>query len=136
MKGIRKRFNRELHEQNDKLAKEVVLKYLGSGWEENPNTRGVDLVNNFTKQVAECEIKRVWRGSEFPYGDIQIPERKGKYRNLNIQFFVLNNEATHAINFLGNSLLESRLVEVPNKFVYKGEYFYKVPIEECWLIEF
>lgn len=136
MRGVRKRFNRELYQQNDDFAKNIVLEYLGEGWEENPNGRSVDLINNYTKQVAECEIKRVWRGPEFPYDDIQIPERKGKWKNLDIQFFILNNEGTHAIMFTGKSLKQSRLKEVPNKFVYKGEYFYKVPLEECWIIEF
>jgi hypothetical protein len=135
MKGVRKRFSKELHDQNDASAKQVVMAYLGSGWMENSKRTGVDLIHEDLEKFAEVEVKHRWSGSSFPYKDVQLPERKGKWRDLDIEFFILNKEKTHAIVFHGSVLDDSMLREVPNKYVYSGEYFFAIPIEECEIVE-
>ena len=131
----KKRFDKTLYEQNDKIAKDAILKYLGSGWKENPKKRDPDIISDDGLKFVEVEIKRVWKGAAFPYGDIQLPYRKGKWKDLDIVFYVLNNEQTHAIKIPRTSLKDKYLREVPNKYVYEGEYFYGIPMDECEIIE-
>jgi len=50
-------------------------------------------------------------------------------------FMIFNNERTHAFLCSHTSLLESPVVEVPNKYVYKGEMFFQVPITKLELVE-
>lgn len=131
----RKRFDRELYLLNDQKAKKAVLKYLGKGWGENPKKTGVDLVNIINTAFVECEIKQRFIGKEFPYETVQLPERKGKWKDLNIRYFILNKQCTYAIIIYPKSLKDSRLKEVPNKYVFKGEYFYQIPVKECDLVK-
>jgi hypothetical protein len=81
---------------------------------------------------SEVEIKRVWSGPLFKYDTLQIPERKRKFTVLDMpcMFLVLNNEQTHAFVCSSDLLSKSPVVEVPNKYVYKGEMFFQVPVSE------
>lgn len=136
--SARKRFDPALYEENDKIAKEFVRALLkGTDYQviENPKKRGVDLlVYKDSEHVAnlECEIKRVWKTSDFPYDSIQIPERKSKYTKLEkpTVFVMLNNDQSAYLAIPQDTLLNSPVKEVPNKYVYKGEMFYQVPIKE------
>jgi len=131
---IRKRFDRNLYEQNDQLAKKALLKYLGKGWRENTKKTDPDLIHN-NGRLAECEIKRSWTGPDFKYPDVQLPERKGKWKDLKIVYYILNKECTHAIRIPAKALKDEYLREVPNKYVFKGEYFYGIPLKECKVIK-
>lgn len=134
--SARKRFDPALYEENDKIAKEFVKSLLkGTDFQviENPKKRGVDLlVYKDSQHVAnlECEIKRVWKTSDFPYDSIQIPERKTKYTQLEKPtiFVMLNNDQSGYLTITQKELLNSPVKEVPNKYVYKGEMFYQVPV--------
>lgn len=135
---IRKRFDRALYEANDKLAKEAVVEAIDKRKyvvEENEKKRGVDLlIYNKGEHVAyiEAEIKRVWKGKEFPYESVQIPQRKAKFTELDKPtFFVMfNADQTQYLVIKDTDLLKSPLKEVPNKYVYSGEYFFQVPIDK------
>lgn len=135
MTAIRKKFCKDLHEENDTLARAAGKKYWGSfGYkvEDNPDRYGADLLVNtgWEEFYSEVEIKRVWSGETFQYDTLQIPARKKKFTELDkpCVFVVLNKEQTHAFVCDSKTLLESPVVEVPNKYVYKGEMFYQVPI--------
>lgn len=132
---IKKRFDHELYKQNDQKAKKAVLKYLGKGWKENPKRTDVDLTNFIGTAFVECEIKQRFTGKEFPYETVQLPERKNKWKHLNVRYFILNKECTHAVIIYPKSLKKNRLKEVPNKYVFKGEYFYQIPVKECDVIK-
>lgn len=131
----RKRFDRDLYNKNDKLAKDAMLKHLGKGWKENPKKTAPDLISDDGESYVEVEIKRVWKGEKFQYPDVQLPQRKGKWKDLDIEFYILNNELTHAIKIKASSLKDKYLREVPNKYVYAGEYFYGIPMKECEIIK-
>ena len=134
--SVRKRFDSALYEENDRIAKEFVKNALkGTEYQviENPKKRGVDLLlYKDSQHVAnvECEIKRVWKTTDFPYDSVQIPERKTKYTELEkpTVFVMLNNDQSAYAAIPQQTLLNSPKKEVPNKYVYKGEMFYQVPV--------
>jgi hypothetical protein len=131
----RKKFDKELHDANDTLARAAGKKYwrsFGYTAEDNPDRYGADLLVNtgWEEFYSEVEIKRVWSGSSFPYDTLQIPARKKKFTELDkpCVFVVLNKEQTHAFVCSDATLKESPIVEVPNKYVFSGEMFYQVPV--------
>lgn len=130
----RKRFDRELFQKYDQLARDVTTKYLQSiGYEvtEHPDRYAQDLIayGTYKDFCVECEVKLVWEVSEFPYPNVQLPERKKKFFNVPTQFFIWNKPLEHAMTFWSYDVATLEPVEVPNKYVYAGEYFYQVPME-------
>lgn len=139
--GKKKRFSKQLFSDNDSPAREAGIKYWESmGYMAVPNhdQYGPDLVviTESERFYSEVEIKRVWSGETFQYDTLQIPERKRKFVGLDLPctFMVFNNEQTHAFLCEGSTLIASPLVEVPNRYVYEGEYFFQVPIKELKLV--
>ncbi|HEY8365680.1 MAG TPA: hypothetical protein VIL57_00905 [Bacteroidia bacterium] len=138
MTGIRKRFDLDLYNENDNKAKNKAKELLvNSGFdvEDNPKKRGVDLlIFKDGKHIAniECEIKKVWKGPVFRYPTIQFPERKKKFAELEIPtvFLMFNEDLSAHLAVRGSDLLKSPLVEVPNKYCFKGELFFQVPLEQ------
>lgn len=134
MTDARKRFDPTLYEENDKIAKDFVKNLLkGTQYQaiDNPKKRGVDLLiykDSVHICNIECEIKRVWKNKEFPYDSVQIPVRKEKYAILDKPtiFTMLNNNQTDYLCFTNKEMLASPRVEVPNKYVYKGEFFFQI----------
>jgi hypothetical protein len=87
---------------------------------------------------VEVEIKRVWRGEEFPYATVQFPERKAKYiyqSNKPVKFFMLNAKCNRAFIVDGKDILKSKLKMVPNVYMRNDEYFFQVPIEKGEFVE-
>lgn len=133
---VRKRFDRELFEKYDQLARQATTQYLkGQSYavEEHPDRYAQDLVvtHGDTQFYAECEVKIVWEGGDFPYPDVQLPQRKQKFfSDPPTLFFIWDKPVTSAMTFWSTDIVESGLepVEVPNKYVYSGEYFYQVPL--------
>lgn len=132
--SARKRFDPALYAENDEIARNFVKDILkDSGYQalDNPKKMGVDLlIYKDSVHIAnvECEIKRVWKTTEFPYDSIQIPCRKEKYTGLKqpTVFLMLNADQSQYLAITDKSLLASPKKEVPNKYVYKGEFFFQV----------
>lgn len=129
----RKPFNKELFENNDKTAREITKSFYkdryGFSINDNPNIYGADLM--WENHLIECEIKNVWKDDIFPYSNVQIPERKSKiflHRDF-WEFIMINNNLTVLLSLDKEQILSSPIVEVNNKYISKGEYFYQVPIE-------
>jgi len=142
---MRKKFSKALYQQNDALATGVIAGYL-SQWglvaEHNTDKYGVDLLVRKPDDkdyflAVECEIKRVWHGPDFPYDTIQLPERKGKYRNTphQLEYWILNSDCSSVIIIPEFLLDQYEPVVVPNKYVRWGEKFYQIPMTECLLIQ-
>lgn len=135
MKDARKRFDPELYAQNDEIARNFVKGLLkGTGYNaiDNVKKRGVDLlIYKDSEHICniECEIKRVWKEKDFPYESIQVPVRKEKYALLEKPtiFLMMNNDQTAFLCIKSSDLLASPKKEVPNRYVYQGEYFFQVP---------
>jgi hypothetical protein len=136
--SAKKRFDPELYRINDALAKESVINAIDKRKfkvVENPKKRGVDLlVYNKGRHVLniETEIKRVWKDKQFAYDTVQIPERKKKFAELEVPtiFVMFNADQTSYLVIKDKDLLKSPKKEVPNRYVYKGEYFYQVPLKK------
>jgi hypothetical protein len=135
---MNKRFDKELYKQNDDLAREAVKKAL-VGTEhsviDNSKKTGVDLFvykNGVHVLNIECEIKRVWKTPEFKYLTVQIPCRKEKYAVLEVPtlFVMFNEDQSSYLVIRDLDLLASERKEVPNKYVFKGEMFFQVPVEK------
>lgn len=133
---MRKRFDPNLHALADDPARKKVKELLkDSGYNviDNPKKRGVDILvyDEKGKHVAniECEIKLVWKAADFPYENVQFPERKEKYAidKVPTVFLMFNNDQSSYLTVTGDVLITSPKKEVPNKYVYKGEYFFQVP---------
>lgn len=141
--NVRKPFDRTLFAENDARARLAVTRHLQSFGDviaPNQNQFGVDLfciTPEGEQYQAECEVKRVWSGPDFPWQTVQLPQRKAKYRQggAATYYYVLNSECTHAIVIPDELLDQYPPVEVPNKYVAGGEYFYQLPVDECGIVE-
>ena len=131
---VRKRFDRDLYKKYDNLARQATEQFLnetGYGVTPHPDRYAQDLiaVDDEWQFCVECEVKLVWEGTEFPYDTVQLPERKKKFFSTPTKFFIWNSTLTKAATFWSNDIKDLEPVEVPNKYVYKGEYFYQIPLD-------
>jgi len=138
--AVNKRFSKELYQKYDALAKEATkLYYHNQGYSAVENTERYrqDLVVDAPQRqhLGECEVKLVWKTFEFPYDTVQLPKRKSKFFDQLTQFFIWNHDLTRAATFWSNEISDLEPVEVPNKYVYKGEYFYQIPLERVTFVE-
>ncbi len=137
---VRKQFDPKLYAENDRIAKELAATLIASiskTYEviENPKKREVDLLvykNGVHLFNVETEIKRVWQTQEFLYESVNFPERKLKYANLDkpTLFIMFNNDQTSYLCVTSDTLANSPLNIVPNKYVRYGEKFFQVDKEE------
>jgi len=138
MKGKRKPFERDVYQKCDAMAKTAVALHLTlSGYDVKvpPENYGADLYhthpNNTMTVYHEVEVSLGWDDIDFPYPTGSIPERKIRLRKM-IQgplfFWMLNKICNRAVVFSSRYLDNRFLVEVPNKKIAEGEYFYRPPI--------
>ena len=125
---IYKQFNKESHAANDKPAKDLVINFLkskGLDAMENPDKYGIDIV------VPRYEVERreIWI-DEFPFKTVHIPARKEKFLKHSIIYVVVNKDFNKLMFCRSEIIRQYNLIEVPNKSVPEGEYFYDVPIEK------
>ena len=128
--GIKKRFDRDLYKKYDELAKDATrlhYKKQGTILKDNPDRYRQDLVCD--DHMVECEVKLVWDGVDFPYDSVQLPQRKAKFFDKLTQFYIWNKSFSKAATFWSEDIKDLVPVEVPNKYVYNGEYFFQVPLE-------
>jgi len=135
---MKKRFDPALFAETDAKARACGKQYwtsLGHTVEDNPDRYGADLIVD-GKFYCEVEIKKVWSGDTFQYDTLQIPHRKAKYTKLDMpcKFIVFNSTQSHGILVDGETLASSPVKEVPNKYSYKDEMFFQVPIKNTTLI--
>ena len=128
---IYKEFNKESHAANDKPAKDLVINFLkskGLDAMENPDKYGIDIV------VPRYEVERreIWI-DEFPFKTVHIPARKEKFLKHSIVYVVVNKDFDKLMFCKSEVIRQYNMIEVPNKSVPEGEYFYDVPIEK-WRI--
>lgn len=122
-----KSFDRALFEENDRRAREAVKKHLGAGCIDNDDVYGPDLI--FNGKFIEVEVVKKW-SKKFPYPVTNIPGRKGKWKDLDIEYWRLSNDLSKAQIIQGNQLIEKYLSEVPNRYMSAGEFFYRIPVKE------
>jgi hypothetical protein len=142
MKGHHKKFSKKLFDENDpksrKLVKEFFAKH-GILLEDNNDQFGVDLVSLDGTVKIEIERRTVWKNKIFPFSEINLPERKAKFfTEKNVAYVIISDDYSR-IGFIKGSrikeyITEDNLKENPNKYVAKGELFYKIPKDKFkWL---
>lgn len=132
----RKHFDKELYNKYDTAAKLAVEKlFEGSDWtiQISPKKTAVDyMIFEGGEHIGylEVEVKMNWSTPIFPYADVQWPERKWKYCNLDKPtiFLMFNHDQSQYLTATGEVLLGSKLEMVRNKYVRFGENFFKVPV--------
>lgn len=135
MVGTYKKFDNSLFNENDNICRDKILLHLsnlGIKATTNPDVYGPDLISCYG--YIEVERKHIWDKDKFPFDSIQIPERKGKWSDKKIEFWVLNKDLTKACIIDGKLLTQDRLVKVDNKFK-TGEYFYSIEISLCKFVD-
>ena len=134
-----KQFVEEQHALHDAEAKAIAQQFwikLGYTCVENPDQYGVDLLVEGKGRKFGCEVetKTGWHGPKFEFPNLRIPFRKRKFTDDRVTFFVLNSGRTHAAVVSRQKLLKSPVVQVKNKMVPMGDYFYEIDLEDVEFI--
>ena len=134
-----KSFDKDLFDTYDKMGRDIVKSFVGQ-WgmiaEDNPDKYGVDLLlysDAGLVACAEVEVRNSWKTVEFPYEDLNVPHRKKKLlenNELDTWFFSINASGSALFFCKGEDVLDSDVKESRNKYVYKGEHFFKVPLDK------
>jgi hypothetical protein len=128
-----KPFDQKAHDVCDPPARQAVInfiyKYWGLNATHNPDKYAVDLIiHNKLNNIGYAEIEmRDW--DDCPFRTIHIPQRKKKLfdNDKKTIYFVVSASLKRLWYCDVSNILESPLVEVPNKEVKEGEFFYDVP---------
>jgi hypothetical protein len=130
-----KKFDQQLHDDNDAPAKEAVANWIKARFEvevEENTKYEVDLIlrkNGVVIGYAEVEVRH-WGYRYCPHHTIHVAKRKEKLLNSNLMtlFFAVTGDLSSAYWCQSDTVLRSPLVEVKNKYVSEQEYFYDVPV--------
>lgn len=132
-----KPFDQALHDKNDPPARAAVTEWVKVAWGltciENPDKYAVDLIVYRNDQICgyiEVEVRN-WGQKHCPHSSIHIAQRKTKlFSNVRATLiFVVTRDFENAYWCKAEDVKLSPLIEVPNRSVASGEYFYDVPIE-------
>jgi len=129
-----KPFNKASFEKYDRAARIRTGQHLtlkGYKVKDHPDKYAQDLIatRDNNSICVECEVKVVWSGPDFPYETVQLPQRKQKFFNEATLFYIWNKQLDNAVTFLSEEIKDLTPVEVPNKYISKGEYFYQIPMD-------
>jgi hypothetical protein len=136
VKGVHKPFSKDDYNKFDgpaKAAMKVHLELSGYRVTVPPENYGADLYSELgpIKIYHEVEVSQAWKEAEHPFALGSVPERKLRLAKIHINeplyFWMLRLDLLRALVFPAFRLRSEFLVEVPNKKVLKGEYFYRIP---------
>ena len=136
MKGVRKPFEKDVYNKCDGPAKEAMRIHLeaqGHRVTIPPENYDVDLFSDFLKvrMYHEVEVSLGWLKDAHPFSNGSVPERKHRlvemYQSVPLYFWMLRSDLKRAVVFSGMKLIDKWLVEVPNRKVPEGEFFYRIP---------
>ena len=136
MKGVRKKFEQDVYDRCDGPAKEAMRTHLtvsGHIVTIPPENYDVDLFSDYldVRMYHEVEVSEQWQKDNHPFITGSIPERKHRlvlmHLNVPLFFWMLRQDLKRALVFPGHRLKSYYLVEVPNRKVEIGEFFYRIP---------
>jgi hypothetical protein len=135
---MRKPFDRNLHEKNDKIARDIAKKAFLSQYNyilvDNPDIYGPDLMayqNDEFLGFVEVEIKQYWKDhTQFPSKFLHIPHRKNKFIKyattgplVPIVFCVFSADLKAGFWIEGEDLQECPIITKGNKYVDSEPFF-------------
>ena len=136
-----KRFNKKLWKENDKKGKEFATSILKKIYGNNIKIvegveYGVDLKlfeDDTLIKTAEVEVRHSWgNDSKFPFNTVNIPYRKKKFFTNNIcEYISINRLFTRCLLIKEKDISSSPIEENKNKYVKRGEKFFKIDISKC-----
>lgn len=146
MIGKYKPFDKKLYEAFDGSAKQAVCRYLLKKGHEviiPEEDYGADLyhIDKSGRNVYhEVEVSRCyWKGDDFIGSETSIPERKIRLVQKGYPYllhWMLNLSLTSAcVTNMNKYMLPKFLREMQNRYIDKGEYFYKIPLNYCRVIK-
>ena len=136
MKGVRKKFSKDLYTKFDAPAKHAMRVHLelsGHMVTVPPENYGVDLYSEIgdLTMYHEVEVSQGWKSGHHPFKLGSVPERKIRLKAMEsgkpLYFWMLRLDLRRAVVFGAHCLQDRFLIEVPNKEVPEGEYFYRIP---------
>ena len=137
MFGERKKYSQELSDAHDPKSRRVVIEYF--------KKHGIPLVNNSMCAVdlvspdgavrIELEHRMPWVDEEFPYSEINVPERKAKFLNDGVTAYAILSRDFSRMGIIEGKDIKPYIVDTnlhlnKNKYVKDGEFFYKVPLDK------
>jgi stalled ribosome rescue protein Dom34 len=135
MKGSYKQFDKNLFEQNDPKSRNIVkdfFKRYNVSLKDNDDQYGVDLVSEDGSIKIEVERRINWNRSEFPFDEINLPERKAKFfKSGDTTYVIVSKDYSH-IGIIKRKdiyhyISDQNLKENKNRLVQNKELFYKLP---------
>lgn len=136
MRGVRKPFEKDVYNKYDGPAKEAMRIHLeaqGHTVTIPPENYDVDLFSDFhsIRMYHEVEVSEGWKLGDHPFPKGSVPERKHRLVELHpdvpLYFWMLRLDLKRAVVFSGKKLIDRWLIEVPNRKVPEGEFFYRIP---------
>ena len=135
MKGAYKQFDKNLFNQNDPKSRSLIIiffKRYGINLKDNEDQYGVDLISENGSMKIEIEHRINWNSSDFPFNEINLPERKAKFFiNGDTSYIIISKDYSHigimSKKDISHYINDQNLKENKNKFVDKKELFYKLP---------
>jgi hypothetical protein len=129
-----KRFDQALHDKYDPPARKAVSEWMKMKWgldcRENPNVYGVDLIAyRAGNPVGFVEVEvRSWNFCH--HTTIHLAHRKLKLlkQDQPVLFFALTHDLSHAYWLKAELVEKCPLIEVNNREVPRGEFFFDVPV--------
>ena len=135
-----KKFDPQLHAENDGPAKDAVMAFIKRAWNLEPREAGkydCDLdVYEKGALIAHVEVEKRshWTG-DFPFATVNVPTRKRKFFLLDLPtlLFSVKADLTQALYTRGDIILDSPIVDNPNRYL-KEEKFFSVPLRYWKLV--
>lgn len=135
MIGVSKPFSKSLHAKNDPKSRKLVKEFFaerGVVIDDHPNKYDIDLVSADGHLRVEVEHRLNWDMPDFPYEEVNIPERKAKFFSEGKTHYVILSRDYRYLGFISADKIQQFmkpecLKESSNRFVQHSEYFYKVP---------
>lgn len=135
MVGIHKPFDKNLHAKNDPKSRALVKAFFlerGVTLDDHPNKYDIDLVSEDGHIRVEVEHRLNWDQPEFPYEEVNVPERKAKFFGEGNTHYIILSQNYKYLGFISATKIQQFmkpecLKESRNRFVENDEYFYKVP---------
>ena len=135
MKGSYKRFDKNLFDQNDPKSRDIVKEYFkryNIVLKDNEDQYGVDLISEDGSIKIEVERRLNWNRCEFPFSDINLPERKAKFFKTGGTTYVIVSKDYSHIGIIKRKdihqfISDQNLKENKNRLVQQNELFYKLP---------